>query len=125
MKLRKTLYEMNKGKQMHEQGYYQATKTEDFLVKAVGLFFTLSVIMTLLSSFLDLNMILIPSVICLIVSFIGMFVVMFGIVFLKSRKEPLEKHYYDVDYRYDGVKGEVDDKSHEISKEEFFGKKQD
>ena len=31
---------------------------------------------------------------------------MFGIVFLKSRKEPMEKHYYSVDYRYNGLTDE-------------------
>ena len=31
----------------------------------------------------------------------------------------METHYYDVDYRYNGFNGETDDKTREISKEEF------
>ena len=116
---------MQKRKQMHAQGSWKATKSEDLLVKGMAVFFAFSVIATLLSSFLGIGAMMIPSAVCLVISFIGMFIVMFGIVFMKSRKEPLEKHYYDVDCRYDGIKGEVNDKSREISKEELFGKKQD
>ena len=52
-----------------------------------------------------------------------MFVVLFGLVFKKSRKEPMEAHYYDVDYRYNGISGETEDETVEISKDEFlYGK---
>ena len=81
-------------------------------------------IAVLLSSILRITAILIPSIICCAVSFVGMFVVMFGIIFLKSRKEPMEKHYYSVDYRYNGLTDEQTDNGYEISKEEFYGKKE-
>ena len=124
MSYKKTLFEFQKGRQMHAAGTWKATKKEDLIIKLVGLFFSLSVIAVLLSSILRITAILIPSIICCAVSFVGMFVVMFGIVFLKSRKEPMEKHYYSVDYRYNGLTDEQTDNGYEISKEEFYGKKE-
>ena len=120
MRYRKTLFEIQKGRRMHASGTWKATKKEDLLVKSVGLFFTLSVIAVLLSSFLKIKAVLIPSIICCAVSFVGMFAVMFGIVFLKSREKPMEKHYYSVDYKYNGIKDEESDNGYEISKEEFY-----
>lgn len=123
MAFRKTLFEMRKGSEMHASGSWKATKNEDLLIKVIGLVFSVSVIAVLLSSFLHITAVLIPSVICLAVSFAGLFVVMFGLVFIKSRKEPMEKHYYSVDHKYNGITGEPDDNTHEISKEEFFSGK--
>ena len=38
----------------------------------------------------------------------------------------METHYYDVDYRYNGITGETEDKTLEISKDEFLhGTKKD
>ena len=108
---------------MHMSGSWKATRTEDLIVKITGAFFALSVLTFLLSTIVQIRFLYFPSLICVIVSFICMFVVMFGIVFLKAIKEPMEKHYYDVDYRYNGIKGEIDDNTKEISKEEFYGKK--
>ena len=123
MTFRKTLFEMRKGKQMHASGSWKVTKNEDLIIKVIGLFFSVSVIAVLLSSFLKNTAILIPAIICLAVSFVGLFVVLFGLVYLKSRKEPMEKHYYSVDYKYNGISGEQIDNGREISKEEFFGEK--
>ena len=121
MAYKKTLFEMQKGKQMQASGTWKATKAEDIAVKIVAAFFTVSVLAVLVSAFLGIKLILIPAIICLAVSFVGMFVVMFGIVFLKARKAPMEKHYYSVDYKYDGIKDELTDHGREISRDEFFG----
>ena len=120
MAYRKTLFEFRKGREMHASGTWKATKKEDLIIKSAGLFFSLSVIAVLLSSILQIKAILIPSIICCAVSFAGLFAVMFGIVFLKARKEPMDKHYYSVDYRYNGIKDEQIDNGYEISKEEFY-----
>ena len=125
MSYRKTLFEMKKGKQMHASGTWKTTKKEDLIIKATGLFFSVSVIAVLVSAFLHIEAILIPSILCLALSFAGMFIVLFGLVYLKSRKEPMEKQYYSVDYKYDGIKEESEDNGHEISQEEFYGKKDD
>ena len=118
--MRKTLYERQKGRQMRASGSWKATQGEQRLVNAVAVFFAVSVIAVLTSPFIHKKWFLILSVVCCAVAFISMFVVLFGIVIRKSRQEPMEMHYFDVDYRYDGIKGETDDKTREITKEEFL-----
>jgi len=121
--MRKTLYEYQKGKQMHASGSWSVTSAERRLINAVAVFFSVSVIAVLVSGFVHRKWFLIASLICCAISFVLMFVVMFGLVFKKSRKEPMEAHYYDVDYRYNGISGETKDETVEISKDEFlYGK---
>ena len=122
MAYRKTLFEKRKGRHMEASGTWKATRQEDLLIKAVGLFFTVSVLAVLISSFFRISALLVPAIICLVISFIGMFAVMFGIVFLKARKEPMEKHYYADDYTYNGISRNASDNGREISREEFLGK---
>ena len=122
MAFRKTLFEFQKGKRMHASGSWKTTPGEDVVIKVVAVFFALSVIAELLVTILGVSSLVLPVTVCLVISFIGMFVVMFGIVFLKSRKEPMEKHYYDVDYQYNGIKEETKDNTREISEEEFHNK---
>lgn len=122
MKWTKPLYVKRKGRHMQASGSWKATRQEDLLIKAVGLLFTVSVLTTLTASFFHIKSIMVPSIVCLAISFIGMFVVMFGIVFLKSRKEPMETHYYSDDYTYNAISGKTVDNSREISAEEFLGK---
>ena len=121
MPMKKTLYERQKGKQMHAAGTWKVSAAEQKLVNAVAVFFAVSVIAVLVSAFLQKKWFLIVSVICCAVAFILMFVVLFGLVIRKSRQQPMETHYYDVDYRYNAFSGETDDETREISKEEFMG----
>ena len=118
--MRKTLYEYQKGKQMHASGSWRVTSAERRLINAVAVFFAASVIAVLVSVFVHRKWFLIASIICCAISFVLMFAVLFGLVFKKSRKEPMEAHYYDVDYRYDGISGETEDATVEISKDEFL-----
>ncbi len=122
MKWTKSLLEIRKGRHLQASGSWQATKQEDLIIKAVGLWFTVSVLATLTASFFQIKAILAPSIISLALSFIGMFVAMFGIVFLKARKEPMETHYYADDYYHNAFSGKTVDNSREISAEEFLGK---
>ena len=55
-----------------------------------------------------------------IIGAIGTFISLFAIVLSKHRKEPMEAHYYNVDYKYNAFTGEETDNTREISKEEFF-----
>lgn len=118
--MRKTLYNRQIGKQMHASGSWKATRGEQRLVNAVAVFFAVSVIAVLATPLVQKKWFLILSVVCCAVAFISMFAILFGIVIRKNRQEPVEKHYYDVDYRYNGIKGETDDKTREITKEEFL-----
>ena len=123
--MRKTLYERRKGKQMHASGTWSVTPGEQKLVNAVAVFFAVSVIAVLISAFVRQRWFLIASVICCAISFILIFVVLFGLVFKKSKEKPMETHYYDVDYRYNGISGQTEDNTVEISKYEFLHGKKD
>ena len=114
--MKKTLYEHKKGKQMKASGSWSVTSAERRLINTVAVFFVISVIAVLASPFIHRSWFLITSIIC--------FVVLFGLVFKKSREKPMETHYYDVDYRYNGITDEKVDRKTEISKDEFLhGKK--
>ena len=123
--MRKTLYIRQKGKRMQASGSWEATRGEQKLINVAAVFFAISVISVLISSFVRIRWFLITSVVCCAAAFIMMFVVLFGLVFKKSRQQPMEKHYYDVDYRYNAIKGETDDKTREIPRDEFPGRKGD
>ena len=118
--MRKTLYEYQKGKQMHASGSWSVTSAERRLINAVAVFFTISVIAVLASGFVHRRWFLIASIVCCALSFVLMFAVLFGLVFKKSRKEPVEVHYYDVEYRYNGISGKTEDETVEISKDGFL-----
>ena len=118
--MRKTLYTWQKGKKMHASGSWKVTRGEQILINTVAVFFVISVISVLISSAVQIRWFLITSVICCAVAFIMMFGVLFGLVFRKSRQQPMEKHYYDVDYRYNAIKGETDDKTREESHGDGF-----
>ena len=123
--MRKTLYEHQRGKQMHASGQWSLTKAEQRLIYAVGAFFAISVISVLAGAFSGKSRFLTAAIICCVISFIAVFAVMFGVVIRKSRKQPMEKHYYDVDYTYNGITNETEDKTREITREEFIqGKKE-
>ncbi len=54
----------------------------------------------------------------------GTFISLFAIAFRKHKQEPMEAHYYDTDHEYNAFTGEEKDNGREITKEEFFGKKE-
>lgn len=112
--MRKTLYERRKGKVMHASGSWRVTSSERMLINVVSVFFIVSVIAVLASVFVEKKWFLIASIVCCAISFVMIFVVLFGLVFKKSRKQPMETHYYNVDYKYNGITGEIQDKSTEI-----------
>ena len=121
--MRKTIYERRKGKQMHASESWSVTSAERRLINAVAIFFAASVIAVLVSGFVHKGWFLTASIICCATSFILMFAVLFVLVFKKSREKPMETHYYDVDYRYNGITGQTGDRTMEISKDEFlYGK---
>ena len=115
--MRITLYSRQKGKQMYASGSWRLTKREKILVYIACAFFAISVI--------DIRMGikggLIPSIVCLVISVLSLFCVLFGLVHKKHKENPMDAHYYDIDYSYSARNGEVIDRTQEVSKEEFFG----
>ena len=117
------LYRRQKGKGFHASGTWQATEGERRLIETFGCLFFFGIFLGLIMGFIHsgtLSSILLGIG---IIGAIGTFVSLFAIIFRKNRKEPMEVHYYDTDYRYNAITGEETDKSKEITKEEFLGKK--
>ena len=117
------LYERRKGKEFHASGSWQTTKEEKRLIEGFGYLFFIGI-------FLGIILLLIhPGKLAYIVlgfgiiGAVGTFVSLFAIVLRKHKKEPMEAHYYDTDYKYNAFTGEETDKTREITKEEFLGKK--
>ena len=122
--MKKTLYERRKGKEFHGSGSWKLSRKEDALIKAMGMIFAIHVILALLFMFLGKR----NGVFFFVMTFVWMLIMMaymFYLVFKKHKEEPMETHYYDVDYEYNGIKGEMTDNTKEISAEEFHGKKDD
>ena len=119
--MKKTLFERKVGKEFHAEGTYKATPQEDLTIKILGCLFAAFCVLAIVSPmFLPARM----SVLFFILTFVFAFAMggyMFFLVWKKCRKDPMEKHYYNVDYKYNGITGEVEDKTREITREEFHG----
>ncbi len=116
--MQKKLYERKTGKEMKGSQSWSLTEAEKRPVRAVAVFFSISVIAVLLIPFIQVRWFMIAAIVCCVVSFVSIFAVLFGLVRKKSKEKPMEKHYYDVDYTYNVFTGE-DDRKREISAEEF------
>lgn len=113
------LYQRRKGKEFHASGTWQATKGERRLIETFGYMFFFGVFIGLIMTFIHPGKL---SAIILgigIIGAIGTFISLFAIVLSKHKKEPMEAHYYDVDYKYNAFTGEETDNTREITKEEF------
>ena len=115
------LYERRKGKEYRASGSWQATKGERFLIESFGCLFFFGVFIGIIMLFIHPGKLASIVLGIGIIGAVGTFVSLFAIVFRKHRQEPMEAHYYDVDYKYNAFTGEKTDRSREITKEEFFG----
>ena len=119
------LYERRKGKTMHASGQWETTKGERRIIEGFGYLGFFGIFAGLILTFLWPGPVAHVVLGLGILGMVGVFISLFTIVLLKNKKEPMEKHYYDVDYTYNRFKGEVRDNTREITKEEFLGKKAD
>ena len=117
------LYERRKGKEFHASGSWQATKGEKRLVETFGYMFFFGIFIGLIMHFIHPGKITNIFLGIGIIGAVGTFISLFAIVFRKNKKEPMEAHYYDVDYKYNALTGEETDNSREITKEEFYSEK--
>ena len=121
--MKKTLYVRQKGKQMHASGSWDMQRREKIMVYAIMAFFAGSVTAVLIGSVIYATTgrkgILIPSIICLVISFLSLFCALFGLTYKKSRSKPMDVHYYDVDYSYSAADQSETDNTHEIYQEEY------
>ena len=107
---------------MHASGSWEATPGEKKTIELLGGIFAFCAVAALVTSLpfgIHLERF---SLIFFILTFVFGFAMggyMFYVVWKKNKEQPMEKHYYNVNYKYNGITGEVDDKTEEISKEEF------
>ena len=118
------LYERRKGKEFHASGSWEATKGEKRIIETFGYMFFFGVFIGLIMQFIHPGKLAIIILVTGIIGAVGTFISLFAIVFLKHKNEPMETHYYDTDDKYTAFTGEETDNTSEITKEEFFGKKQ-
>ncbi|MBR3228383.1 MAG: hypothetical protein IKF68_07565 [Erysipelotrichaceae bacterium] len=119
--MKKTLYEVKKGKQMQASGSWKVSKKEDITIKVIGSLFAIHILAAIFLAFIHSP----HYVLFFILTFVWMFIMMgymFYVVYKKNKEKPMDIHYYDVDYKYNGIKGEVTDNTKEISEEEFKGR---
>lgn len=114
------IYERRKGKEFHASGSWQATKGEKRLIETFGYMFFFGVFIGLILSFIHPGKLANILLGIGISGAVGTFISLFAIVFRKNRQEPMDAHYYDVDYKYNAFTGEETDASREITKEEFL-----
>ena len=117
------LYERRKGKEFHASGSWEATKGEKRIIETFGYMFFFGVFIGLIWLFIHPGKLAAVILGIGIVGAVGTFVSLFAVVFRKHKQEPMEAHYYDVDYKYNAFTGEETDNTREITKDEFLGEK--
>ena len=118
------LYTRRKGKEFHASGSWQTTKGERILIETLGYIFFFGVFLGLILLFIHPGKLAYMLLWIGVTGAVGTFVSLFAIVFRKHKQAPMEAQYYDTDYKYNALTGEETDHTKEITKEEFFGKKE-
>lgn len=118
------VYESFKGKQAYGSKTWQASEKENRTVKVLGVVFTVLVVLALIATFLPIpSSIRVLLFVLAIVSGIGgMGGYLFFVAYRHHKEDPIEMHYYDVDYAQNHFTGNGYDNTREISKEEFLEK---
>ncbi len=119
------LYERRKGKAFHASGTWQTTKGEKILIETFGYLFFFGIFIGLILFFILPGKLASVILGIGIIGAVGTFISLFAIALHKHKQEPMEGHYYDVDYKYNAFTGKETDHTREITKDAFFGKKTD
>ena len=118
------VYESYKGKQAHGSKSWKTTEKEKRTVTVLGIMFAVLVVLALVSFVLPIRMGI--KILLLILAIVfgigGMGGYLFYVVHRHHKEDPMEMHYYDVDYSRNHITGKGHDNTREISKEEFQGK---
>ncbi len=117
------LYERRKGKEFHASGSWKATEGEKRIIESFGYMAFFGIFIGLIMLFIFPGKLASIILAIGIIGAVGTFVSLFAIVLHKHKQELMEAHYYDTDYKYNAFTKEETDRSKEITKEEFFGKK--
>lgn len=123
--MKKTLFEMQKGKQMHASGSWGTTQGERMIINILAIAFAacclIAVFLPIFSGMRYPQL----SILFFVLTFVFAFAMggyLFYLVYKKNKEKPMEEHYYSVDYKYNGITDKTEDRTQEISKDEFFNK---
>ncbi len=118
------VYERYKGKQMHGSKTWQATEKEQRTVKFLGAAFVVLTLLALVSPLLPVSAEVraVLFILSITVGIGGMGGYLFYMVYRHHKEDPIEMHYYDVDYEKNLLTGKNRDDSKEIRKDEFYNK---
>ncbi len=119
------LYESFKGKQAHGSKTWQASDKENRMIKILAIVFVVLVILAVVSFVLPfpIGFKILLFTLAILSGIGGMGGYLFYVVYRHHKEDPIEMHYYDVDYKQNYISGDGYDKTREISKEEFLEKK--
>ena len=118
------VYERYNGKQMHGSKTWQATEKEQRTVKFLGAAFVVVTLLALVSPLLPVSAEVraVLFILSITVGIGGMGGYLFYMVYRHHKEDPIEMHYYDVDYEKNLLTGKNRDDSKEIRKDEFYNK---
>ena len=118
------VYERYKGKQMHGRKTWQAREKEQRTVKFLGAAFVVLTLLALVSPLLPVSAEVraVLFILSITVGIGGMGGYLFYMVYRHHKEDPIEMHYYDVDYEKNLLTGKNRDDSKEIRKDEFYNK---
>ncbi len=121
-----SVYKQKKAKEAYASKTWEPTKGDKIALGIITPILVLTVVAVLAVWMLPVDipiLVKIPFTILAGVAFFIIIAVFLLITVLKhNKKDPMEMHYYDVDYKVNNLSGEVYDNTKEITKEEFFAK---
>ena len=117
------VYESFKGKQAHGSKTWKASDKEKRTVNILAIVFVAMVILALISFILPIpfRFRILVFILAILIGIGGMGGYLFYIAYRHHKEDPVEMHYYDVDYRQNHITGKGYDNTMEISKEDFHG----
>ena len=109
---------------MHGSKTWQATEKEQRTVKFLGAAFVVLTLLALVSPLLPVSAEVraVLFILSITVGIGGMGGYLFYMVYRHHKEDPIEMHYYDVDYEKNLLTGKNRDDSKEIRKDEFYNK---
>ena len=116
------VYDSYKGKQMQGSKSWKMTRKEEITIKVLAAVFAAMVFLAFLMFFLLVSpgLKILFFILAIFSGIGGMGGYLFYVAFRHNKEDPMEMHYYDVDYKQNYLTREGYDNTKEISKEEFY-----
>ena len=119
------LYKRFKGKEAHGRKTWQVSDQENKTIKMLAIVFMVMVIIALVSFMLPIPIgwRILLFILATVSGIGGLGGYLFYVAYSHHQEDPVDMHYYDVDYKRNYITGSGHTNIREIDKEEFLGKK--